>query len=101
MTLFQKGFHKLETVLPASLSRKLAPEPDDDAEALDDGCSDLLSVSQRRLLSQQGRRDVVLGIETFTSLQSKVCKHSRISGVPYQGPYLSMQRMFCRWSTLG
>ena len=62
--------------LPRSWQERLFPVFDEDAEGGPSGeeaCSDLLSASQRRLWhKEQNRRDVVLGIETFTALQSKV-----------------------------
>ena len=73
MTLFEKGLHTLEWLVPAEWSRKLSPETTADQEVGGETCcSDLLSVNQRRVLSDDGRKDVVLGIETFTGLQSKV-----------------------------
>ena len=72
MTLFEKGIDTLEWLLPANWTRKLSPETGADQEIGSEACcSDLLSVNQRRL-SDDGRRDIVLGIETFTGLQSKV-----------------------------
>ena len=50
---------------------RLSPEQDLDEEADYEECSDLLSASQHRV-ERQTKRDVVLGIETFTALQSKV-----------------------------
>ena len=50
--------HSLGSILPASISCKLSPEDSPDAEAADEGCSDLLSVNQCRSTAKDGRRDV-------------------------------------------
>ena len=62
--------------LPGGLSRRLSPDLDEEDLAEDDArqeASDLLSVSQRRMATGKGQtKNVVLAIETFTALQSKV-----------------------------
>ena len=96
--MFEHTLHSLGPALPARLSHKFTPEDSPDAEAGDEGCSDLLSTNQNRSTAKDGRRDVrrsfslphtgcrlslsaaavsrcaqvVLGIETFSALQSKV-----------------------------
>ena len=59
--------------LPSSLAGKLSPEYEVDEEIVEEGSNDLLSLSQCRTANEKGRRDVVLALETFTAMQSKVC----------------------------
>ena len=59
--------------MPHSWQERLFPVFDEEAEqGSEDASSDLLSASQRRVFQEEGKRDVVLGIETFTSTQGKV-----------------------------
>ena len=58
LTMIEQILHSLGPALPASLSHKLFPEDDPDAEAGDEGCSDLLSANQNRSTAKDGRRDV-------------------------------------------
>ena len=100
--MIEQVLHSLGSLLPAGISRRLSPETCADEEAGEEGCSDLLSASQQRFTTVDGRRDVcracvslpykagsgaacfdvgadsdltrqvVLSIETFSALQSKV-----------------------------
>ena len=47
-----------DRVLPACFKGRLSPEYDAEQQAGDDGCSDLLSATQRRVSSKDGRRSV-------------------------------------------
>ena len=60
--------------MPKRWQENLFPTFEEDPEeGIGEGISDLLSANQRRLHSKEGgARDVVLGIETFSALQSKV-----------------------------
>ena len=60
--LVERGLHHIGSLLPEKVKRRLCPELDEDEEAGEEGCSDLLSVSQRRIRTDLGR-DVVLSIE--------------------------------------
>ena len=71
----EKAVSCLLAHLPHSWQENLFPIFEEDAEAgdTDESVSDLLSANQGRVHSKEtGTRDVVLGIETFSALQSKV-----------------------------
>ena len=62
LALVERGLHQIGSLLPETVKRRLCPELDEDEEAGEEGCSVLLSVSQRRIQTNRGR-DVVLSIE--------------------------------------
>lgn len=72
LAVAERALRSLGSLLPDSVKRRLLPETDPEEAAGEESCSDLLSVSQRRIKTADGRRDVVLSIETFSALQSKV-----------------------------
>ena len=57
----ERMLHSVWSILPSTLTRKLSPEDNPDAEAGDNICSDLLSASQIRSSAKDGRRDVCPG----------------------------------------